>query len=334
MTTEDPRPETPEPDEPTVSSVAGSTSDAGDGAAETAAGADETASAAGETAAGADETAAAADATQAAAEETAAAAATTGAAVDETEAAAAAAAGAVVFSPAAPPAEVPAPPSAWAPPPPARPRYPIDVRFDRDQHIGRFWAIPIIGWFFRWLVLIPHFILLGLFSIVVFIALLVVWIPVLLTGRFPGWGYSIIGGFYRWYIRVAAYLLLLAGPYPPFSATAPYPVEVDFDPDTRLNNLWGIPLVGIYVRSLLRHPAPDRPVAARDRGLPVRLRRLDPGPRERPVSAARLRHRRRVLPLVHAGHRLGLPDGWPVSAVPSRRLAIASPPHRRVSSPR
>lgn len=254
MTTEDPRPETPEPDEPTVSSVAGSTSDAGDGAAETAAGADETASAAGETAAGADETAAAADATQAAAEETAAAAATTGAAVDETEAAAAAAAGAVVFSPAAPPAEVPAPPSAWAPPPPARPRYPIDVRFDRDQHIGRFWAIPIIGWFFRWLVLIPHFILLGLFSIVVFIALLVVWIPVLLTGRFPGWGYSIIGGFYRWYIRVAAYLLLLAGPYPPFSATAPYPVEVDFDPDTRLNNLWGIPLVGIYVRALLAIP--------------------------------------------------------------------------------
>ena len=37
MTTEDPRPETPEPDDPTVSSVAGSTSDAGDGAAETAA---------------------------------------------------------------------------------------------------------------------------------------------------------------------------------------------------------------------------------------------------------------------------------------------------------
>ena len=254
MTTEDPRPETPEPDEPTVSSVAGSTSDAGDGAAETAAGADETASAAGETAAGADETAAAADATQAAAEETAAAAATTGAAVDETEAAAAAAAGAVVFPPAVPSAEAPSPPSAWAPPPPARPRYPIDVRFDRDQHIGRFWAIPIIGWFFRWLVLIPHFILLGLFSIVVFIALLVVWIPVLLTGRFPGWGYSIIGGFYRWYIRVAAYLLLLVGPYPPFSATAPYPVEVDFDPDTRLNNLWGIPLVGIYVRALLAIP--------------------------------------------------------------------------------
>ena len=254
MTTEDPRPETPEPDDPTVSSVVGSASDAGEGPAETAAGADETASAAGETAAGADETAAAADATQAAAEETAVAAAATSAAVDETEAAAAAAAGAVVFPPAVPSAEAPSPPSAWAPPPPARPRYPIDVRFDRDQHIGRFWAIPIIGWFFRWLVLIPHFILLGLFSIVVFIALLVVWIPVLLTGRFPGWGYSIIGGFYRWYIRVAAYLLLLVGPYPPFSATAPYPVVVDFDPDTRLNNLSGIPLVGIYVRALLAIP--------------------------------------------------------------------------------
>ena len=164
------------------------------------------------------------------------------------------AAGAVVVSPPVPPAAPPAPPSAWAPPPPARPRYPIDVRFDRDQHIGRFWAIPIIGWFFRWLVLIPHFILLGLFSIVVFFALWVTWIPVLLTGRFPGWGYSIIGGYYRWYFRVIAYQYLMVGPYPPFSATAPYPVEVDFDPDTRLNQLWGIPILGILVRCLLAIP--------------------------------------------------------------------------------
>ena len=247
MTTDDPRPETPEPDDPTVSSVTGSPSDADEGAAETEAAVEGTAAAAEETAEGASET-------EAAAEETAAGAAATAAAVDETEAAAAAAAGAVVFLPPSPPAEVPPPPTAWAPPPPARPRYTIDVRFDRDQQIGRFWAIPIIGWFLRWLVLLPHFIVLGLFSIVVFVALLVVWIPVLLTGKFPGWGYSIIGGFYRWYIRVAAYLLLLAGPYPPFSTTAPYPVDVVFDPDTRLNNLWGIPILGIYIRFLLAIP--------------------------------------------------------------------------------
>ena len=242
MTTEDPRPEIPEPDDPTVSSVVGSTSEAADGAAETAA-------AVKETAAGAAETGAAAGATDAAAAETATAADATAAA-----AVAVAATAPVPPAPPAPPAEPPAPPSGWAPPPPARPLYPIDVRFDRDQRVGRFWAIPIIGWFFRWLVLIPHFILLGLFSIVVFFAMLVTWISVLLTGRFPGWGYSIIGGFYRWYIRVIAYQYLMVGQYPPFSATAPYPVEVDFDRDTRLNHLWGIPLLGILVRCLLAIP--------------------------------------------------------------------------------
>jgi hypothetical protein len=82
----------------------------------------------------------------------------------------------------------------------------------------------------------------------------VTWIPVLLTGRFPGWGYSIIGGYYRWYIRVISYQYLMVGPYPPFSPTAPYPVEVDFDPDTRINQLWGIPILGILVRSLLAIP--------------------------------------------------------------------------------
>ena len=234
MTTEDPRPETPAPDDPTVSSVVESASETTDAAAETAAAADQTAAAAAETAAGADATAVAVAAT-------------------------AAAAAPPPPVPPAPPAAPPAPPTpsqpaGWAPPPPPRPRYPIDVRFDRDQRIGRFWAIPIIGWFFRWLVLVPHFILLGLFSIVVFFAMLVTWISVLLTGRFPGWGYTIIGGFYRWYIRVAAYLLLLAGPYPPFSTTAPYPVDVTFDPDTRLNNLWGIPILGIYIRFLLAIP--------------------------------------------------------------------------------
>jgi hypothetical protein len=250
MTTEDPRPETPAPDDPTVSSVVESASEPVDGTAETAAAAEETAAGTVKTAAAAAETAAAADATDAAAGETASAA-------DATAAAAAATAAAVVATPPAPPAPPaapPAPPAGWAPPPPPRPRYPIDVRFDRDQQIGRFWAIPIIGWFARWLVLLPHYILLALFSIVVFFATLVTWIPVLLTGRFPGWGYSIIGGYYRWYIRVISYQYLMVGPYPPFSPTAPYPVEVEFDPDTRINQLWGIPILGILVRSLLAIP--------------------------------------------------------------------------------
>ncbi len=198
MTTEDPRPETPAPDDPTVSSVGGSASEPVEGAAETAAAAEETAAARcrdrrrrrrdrrGRRCHGCrgrrDRVRRRCDG---------------GCRCRHGRRC-----GRPPPAPPAPPAAPPAPPAGWAPPPPPRPRYPIDVRFDRDQQIGRFWAIPIIGWFVRWLVLLPHYILLGLFSIVVFFATLVTWIPVLLTGRFPGWGYSIIGGFYRWYIRV------------------------------------------------------------------------------------------------------------------------------------
>lgn len=48
------------------------------------------------------------------------------------------------------------------------------------------------------------------------LAYLVSWIPVLLTGRQAPAIVSFIGGLYRWTIRVAAYGLLLSGTYPPF----------------------------------------------------------------------------------------------------------------------
>lgn len=132
--------------------------------------------------------------------------------------------------------------------------YPINVRFDRDQRINRLWGIPLFGWMLRALVLIPHFIVLWLFGFVVTVVTLIDWIPVLFTGRFPGWGYDLLGGYYRWYTRVLAYMLLMVGPYPPFTTRRGYPVEVDFDRSTRLNPLWGVPMFGVAVRALLAIP--------------------------------------------------------------------------------
>ena len=250
MTTEDPRPETPAPDDPTVSSVVGSTPEAADAAAETGAAAQEPDP-------GAAETGAAADATDAAAAETAEG-------VDSTAAAAAATAAAAVATPPAPPAPPdapPAPPTGWAPPPPPRPLYPIDVRFDRDQQIGRFWAIPIIGWFARWLVLIPHFILLGLFTIVVFFAIARDLDPGPAHGPVPGLG-----------LFDHRRLLPLVHPRDrlPVPDGRPVPAVLGRRPrtrsrstsirDTRLNQLWGIPILGIYVRMPAGDPALHRPV--------------------------------------------------------------------------
>lgn len=132
--------------------------------------------------------------------------------------------------------------------------YPINVRFDRDQRINRLWGIPLLGWAVRGLILIPHYVILTVYGLIVGVAMLVTWIPVLLTGHFPGWGYDLVGGYYRWSVRVTAYQLLMVGRYPPFSTAPGYPVEVDFDRSRGLNNLWGLPLIGILIRAILVIP--------------------------------------------------------------------------------
>ncbi len=95
---------------------------------------------------------------------------------------------------------------------------PIDVRFNlQDLSINRLWGIPFFGWFVRFLVTIPHFIVLAIAAILIYLSVLVLWIPILLLGRYPGWAVSLYGGFFRYAVRVQAYLLLLPVPYPPFS---------------------------------------------------------------------------------------------------------------------
>jgi hypothetical protein len=66
------------------------------------------------------------------------------------------------------------------------------------------------------LVLIPHLIVMLLVSLVVGVAMLILWIPVLFAGRYPKWGYALVGGWLRWQLRVNAFLLGLTDEYPPF----------------------------------------------------------------------------------------------------------------------
>jgi hypothetical protein len=121
--------------------------------------------------------------------------------------------------------------------------------------INRFWGIPVIGVLIRLMLLIPHLLLLVLVGIVAALLMLVTWIPVLLLGRFPGWGYRWIGGLMSWALRVQAYLLLLTPTYPPFSLSGEeHPVTVRFDEGVRINRLWGIPFLGIWVRGLILIP--------------------------------------------------------------------------------
>jgi hypothetical protein len=137
---------------------------------------------------------------------------------------------------------------------PGGPGYPIKVTFDRDQQINRLWGIPVVGMTIRWILLIPHFLIVWILGVVSGLSILVTWIPVLVSGRFPTWALDLYEMTYRWTVRISAYGLLMVGPYPPFSSDAPYPVDVTIDSGRELNRLWGIPFLGIWLRSLLLIP--------------------------------------------------------------------------------
>jgi len=95
---------------------------------------------------------------------------------------------------------------------------PVDLKIDVEgRSLSRLWGIPFVGLFVRYIVLIPHLIVLMILGIVVYISFIVLWIPILLMGKYPNASASFYTGVFRYGARVAAYLFLLPVPYPPFS---------------------------------------------------------------------------------------------------------------------
>jgi hypothetical protein len=86
-----------------------------------------------------------------------------------------------------------------------------------DNSINRWWGIPFVGIFVRFVVAIPHLIILSVLAIVLYIVVLIVWIPILVMGRYPDWAASFAKMFMGYAARVTAWLVFLPVPYPPFS---------------------------------------------------------------------------------------------------------------------
>ena len=155
-----------------------------------------------------------------------------------------------------PPASVPpTAPAEWQVPPGGRSdSYPISVDFDEAEPQNRLWGLLWLGIFVRAILLIPHYIILFVIGIAVGLSVLVTWIWILASGRLPDWAHSLYQTWFRWSTRVTAYGYLLTGRYPPFSAVADQPVRVDIVPDEPINRLWGIPIIGWLVRSVILIP--------------------------------------------------------------------------------
>lgn len=70
----------------------------------------------------------------------------------------------------------------------------------------------------KWLLALPHFVVLAVLTIGAILALVVAWFSILLTGRYPRPLFDYVVGVARWGLRVHAYaFLLVTDEYPPFS---------------------------------------------------------------------------------------------------------------------
>lgn len=92
--------------------------------------------------------------------------------------------------------------------------------FNGPPATNRLFAIPVIGILARYIMLIPHLIIVYVLGLVVYALQLVIWVFVLFTGQYPSWAQSLVGGYLRWVARVFSFLLGLTDAYPPFRLEA------------------------------------------------------------------------------------------------------------------
>jgi uncharacterized protein DUF4389 len=82
---------------------------------------------------------------------------------------------------------------------------------DAKEGLNRW--LPLV----KWLLAIPHYILLALLSIAAFAAVVIAWFAILFTGRYPRGLFDFVLGVLRWGNRVIGYaFVLVTDQYPPF----------------------------------------------------------------------------------------------------------------------
>jgi hypothetical protein len=82
---------------------------------------------------------------------------------------------------------------------------------DSEKDLNRW--LPLV----KWLLAIPHYIVLAVLALGALIAVIVAWFAILFTGRYPQSLFNYVVGVGRWALRVQAYAtLLVTDRYPPF----------------------------------------------------------------------------------------------------------------------
>lgn len=87
----------------------------------------------------------------------------------------------------------------------------LDMSYPDEGDINRF--MPIV----KWILAIPHFIVLYVLSLIVLLVSFIAWLAILIVGRYPRGMFDFTVGVMRWSNRVTAYAFVLTtDKYPPF----------------------------------------------------------------------------------------------------------------------
>jgi len=88
----------------------------------------------------------------------------------------------------------------------------LDLDYPDARELNRW--LPLV----KWLLAIPHYVVLLVLGIALAFAILFSWFAILITGRMPRGIFNFAVGWGRWALRVQAYaFLMLTDRYPPFS---------------------------------------------------------------------------------------------------------------------
>lgn len=89
----------------------------------------------------------------------------------------------------------------------------LELEYPDVEHDLNRW-LPLV----KWLLAIPHYIVLAVLTIGAVFVVLYAWVMILATGRYPRGAFDFVVGVGRWHARVAGYAaLLVTDRYPPFS---------------------------------------------------------------------------------------------------------------------
>jgi hypothetical protein len=87
----------------------------------------------------------------------------------------------------------------------------VTTRVSRLEQPHRW--LPLV----KWLLAIPHYIVLAVLGFVAYFVVIWLVVAVLVTGQYPRPAFDYLVGVGRWTTRVSAYVFLLVDDYPPFS---------------------------------------------------------------------------------------------------------------------